>query len=192
MANTSYINGFLPVKKIGGGAVETIGPYPVTTLTEVNVGDVVCLVDKGSTTSLDVGVAAVTVGMVGIAAEYAAVTDSAAEIMIWPGLPDTVFQCQQGASGGTGLLAAGGIGKCADHYVVAGSQETGPYETVGASRSGHYLSDTVAATGLFHIMQLAPVPDATGVDNAYGSNAKVWVTFNEGAWAGSANGIADA
>ena len=191
MANTSYINGFLPVKKTGGGTVEAIGPYPVTTETEINVGDVVTLVDQGSTTSLDVYTATTTVGNIGIAASYAAATDTAAEIMVWPGMPDVIFQCQQGASGGAGLVALGGIGKCADAVVATGIQESGAYGTVGQSRSGHYLNDTVSNDGLFHIVQLAQIPDANGDDNAYGSNSKVWVTFNEGAWIGTADGIAD-
>jgi len=186
MANVSNINGFLPVMKIGGGVVSTIGPYKVTDSTEINVGDVVELVDKGTSTSLDVATAGHVVGIIGIAAGYASSAKTDQEIMVWPALADVVYECQQGASGGTGLLAAGGIGKCADHVVVAGSQETGPNGTKGASKSGHYLSDTVAATGLFHILQLSPKPN-----NAYGSNAKVWVTFNEGALVGAANGIAD-
>ena len=186
MANTSDIKGFLPWRKIGGGQIDPIGPFAVTASTEINVGDVVMLVDKGAATSIDVATAGTTVGMIGIAAEYAANNATAKSILVWPGMPENVFICQQGAAGGTGLLDAGGIGKCADHVVAAGSQATGPFGTTGQSKSGHYLSDTVAATGLFHIMGLAPL-----ADNAYGSNAKVLVTFNEGAWSGAANGVAE-
>jgi len=184
MANVSSIWGFRPVRKLGGGQVDVIGPYTAKSNTEIRLGDVLMLTDAGSSVVVEPATAGVVVGLVGVAATSVAAAATQRDVLVWPTTPDIVYEVQVGASGGTGLQADD-IGKRADHVVAAGSAGNGPWGTTGASISGHYLNDTIGATGGFKILQLKP-------GDEYGANARAWVVFNEGDLSGIVNGIADA
>ena len=181
MANTSQIRGFEPYGCLNSTGSPKVAPYTyqVKASEVVAPGDVIVLVDGGSVMEIESCTATVTVGVVGIAANYVSATDTDRNIRFYPADPNFIFKVQHAS------FAADDVGKNADHVEGSATVGTGPFGTVGAAYSGAYLSDTTAATGLFKILGLAP-------GSVVGDYAKVLVVFNEGAFYGAANGVADA
>lgn len=181
MANTSQIRGFEPYAMLGSSGSPKVAPitYTATANVEICPGDALALVDGGSATTVGLAKAGDVVGMVGIAANYVSATATDRTVRLYPADPNIIFKVQQAE------YTADDQGKCADHVVASGSVGTGPFGTAGAAVSGHYLSGTTAATGGWKILGLAP-------GSVVGNYAKVLVVYNEGAFYGAADGIADA
>ena len=181
MANTSQIRGFEPYAMLGSSGSPKVAPvtYTVKANEVVAPGDVVCLVDNGSAVEAESCTAGVVVGVIGVAANYVSATATDRTLRVYPADPNIIFKVQQANH------SADDVGKCADHVEGTAVVGTGPFGTTGAAVSQAYLSATVEATGLFRILGLAPGSEV-------GDYAKVLVVFNEGAFYGAENGIADA
>jgi hypothetical protein len=185
MANTNQVTGFQPYAMLASSGSPKVSPitYQAKAGEVINPGDVLMLVDGGAATEVESCTAATVVGVLGIAANYVAAASTAVAdrtALYYPADPNIIYKVQM-----TDAFTADMVGKCADHVEGSGSVGTGPYGTAGRAVSGAYLSATVAATGLFKILGLAP-------GSVVGAYAKVLVVFNEGAYYGAANGIADA
>jgi hypothetical protein len=182
MANVSQIRGFEPFATLNSEGSVKVMPrtYTAKAATAIYPGDVVGLVDNGGTSDLQPIAAGTVVGMVGVSADYIAAAATNRACRVYPALSTNIFKAQM-----TAAYAADMVGKNVDHVQGSGAVGTGPFGTAGAAFSGDYLNNTAAATGGFHIIGLAPGSET-------GANAKVLVTFNEGAFVGAANGVADA
>ena len=184
MANRDNPMGFRPARGIGSNVVESLFPVDVANGTNFFVGDVADLDPNGGVipAAADAGVSAAGVvtalydtNMIPVGAPGSAVTTKYLPLstrgyaLVALAIPGTVFIAQDDAAA---ALAEEDIGQTTDHVAGAGSTTT--------AVSNHELNGTVGGLQ-FRILGLVNKPG-----NAWGSNAEVYVTFNESAFGVSA------
>jgi len=185
MANVNGPRGFIPVRRLGGGEIQT-NAYSIASeySTSIFTGQVVEMTGTGTNIASAAAGNADNIGVFAgcqftkstgevVFSDYwpasTAVTDVIA--YVWDD-PKIVFEVQ------TDTLAEADVGTVADHVVGSGSVVTG--------QAASYVDVTNGGTSgkTFRILRLVDRPD-----NAYGAYAKAEVVFAEHALGAALTGI---